>query len=173
MLAELLGKKSDAALYRGTAEQDVRQWMTMADDGDHYRLAFDKPGTWSQKYNLVWDRVLGMNLFPPEVARKELAYYKTHATQFGFPLDSRAAYTKLDWELWSATLAESDESFKSYVSGFANFANESPTRVPLSDWYWTVDGTQAGFQARPVVGGLFIKMLADFSVWKQWAHQAP
>lgn len=172
LLAETLGKKNDAALYRGTAEQYVRQWMTMADDGDHYRLAFDKPGTWSQKYNLVWDRVLGLNLFPPEVARKELAYYKTHETQFGFPLDSRAAYTKLDWELWSATLAESDESFKSYVSGFANFANESPTRVPLSDWYWTLDGTQAGFQARPVVGALFIKMLADFSTWKAWAHPA-
>jgi hypothetical protein len=66
MLSDMLGKKGDATLYRNSAEQYVRQWMTMANDGDHYRLAFDKPGTWSQKYNLVWDRVLGMIFFLPK-----------------------------------------------------------------------------------------------------------
>ena len=62
-------------------------------DGDHYKLAFDRPGTWSQKYNLVWDRILGLNLFPLEVARREMAYYRRVANRFETPFRSRPAWT--------------------------------------------------------------------------------
>src|SRR5262249_34189667 len=71
-LCEMASKRDEAEDYRKTAQEMAGKWAQMADDGDHYRLAFDKPGTWSQKYNLVWDRLLGLSLFPPQVARKEI-----------------------------------------------------------------------------------------------------
>jgi uncharacterized damage-inducible protein DinB len=171
-LCEMTGRREQAVLYRRTAQEYVKKWMELADDGDHYRLAFDKAGTWSQKYNLVWDRLLGLNLFPAEVAGKEIAYYKTRRNRYGLPLDNRQLYTKLDWVLWTATLAESAADFEALAGPAYRFADESPTRVPLTDWYWTQDARQRGFQARSVVGGVFVKMLADPEIWKKWAGRA-
>src|SRR5207302_503358 len=56
-LCETAGKGEEAADYRRVARKMAARWSEMADDGGHYRLAFDRPGTWSQKYNLVWDRL--------------------------------------------------------------------------------------------------------------------
>ncbi len=172
LLCEMSGKNADALSYKAVAKGMAERWVTMAEDGDHYRLAFDKPGTWSQKYNLVWDRLLGINLFPPEVARKDVAFYLTHQNEFGLPLDNRSKYTKLDWIVWTATLAESRKDFEAIVAPILKFADKSPSRVPLTDWYWTHDAKQQGFQARSVVGGVFIKALADPALWKSWADKA-
>lgn len=169
MMARMLGKTSESDDYERTAKEYAQKWVRLAGDGDHTRLAFDQPGTWSEKYNLIWDRVLGLNLFPPRLAEQELAFYGKQSTEFGFPLDSRTGFTKLDWESWSAALATSKEQFISMFAGVYGFANGSPTRIPLSDWYWTSDATQTGFQARPVVGGIYMEMLTDANVWKKWA----
>jgi len=171
-LAGMLHKDPTAKLYNETAADFAGRWVKMADDGDHYRLAFDLPGSWSQKYNLVWDKVLQFHLFPPEVAAKEITCYEEKENQYGFPLDNRRDYTKLDWEFWSATLAENAADWNKLIRPIWNWANRSPGRVPLTDWYWTSDGTQVGFQARSVVGGLFIKMLADQDTWQRWVDQA-
>jgi hypothetical protein len=172
ILAEMTGRKSEAVTYHDLAREMAGKWINMAGDGDHYRLAFDKPGTWSQKYNLVWDKILELNLFPPDLAQTEIRFYTAHLNSFGLPLDNRSAYTKLDWEVWTATLAANREQFNTLIAPLNRFVNESPSRVPLTDWYWTTDGKQAGFQARSVVGGVYIPLLARPDLWKKWSSRA-
>jgi hypothetical protein len=176
-MAEALGKTEVASEYSRLAQEMAAKWQTMAIDGDHYKLAFDNSGTWSQKYNLVWDQILDLHLFPAAVRQTEIAFYLKHLNRFGLPLDNRRDYTKLDWEVWTATLADpaqpgSPDPFKALVDPIADWVNQGPTRVPLTDWYDAVTGVQSGFQARSVVGGVYIKALADRSLAAKWRNRS-
>ncbi|MDI3255916.1 MAG: DUF4965 domain-containing protein [Bacillota bacterium] len=171
-LAQMLGKEREAEQYHKLAAQMAAKWKDMALDGDHYKLAFDQPGSWSQKYNLVWDSVLGLHLFAPQIIEQETAFYLKHQNSFGLPLDNRKTYTKLDWIVWTATMSGSEKNFIALTDPLYKYMTESPSRVPLSDWFETTDGTQVGFQARSVVGGVYMKMLADPAMWKKWVQAA-
>ncbi len=160
-LAGMLGKSDVAEKYMSIAAGMAVEWEKMARDGDHYKLTFDKANTWSQKYNMVWDRLLGFNLFDPQIARKEMDYYFTRQNAYGLPLDNRATYTKSDWIVWTATLTGERSDFEALIDPLYKYANETSSRVPISDWHDTVSAERMNFKARSVVGGYFMKMLEE------------
>ena len=172
-MAKALGKPDVAAQYSTSAKKMASEWQTMAIDSDHYKLAFDKPDTWSQKYNLAWDRILDLNLFPANIRRAEVDFYLKHLNEYGLPLDNRQDYTKLDWELWTATLTDNPSQFQAFVTPIGKWMNETSARVPLTDWYDTRTGKMMAFQARSVVGGVFIKALADKDLAMKWLSFKP
>jgi hypothetical protein len=170
-LAHLLNQEDVAKVYDGAAKSMAASWVGMAQEGDHYKLAFNSPGTWSQKYNLVWDQILGFNLFPKTVRETELAFYLGKLNRYGLPLDGRADYTKLDWSVWTATLASNPEQFNAIIDPIYRWMSETSSHVPLTDWYDTKTGKQVGFQARSVVGGVYIKALSSKELSAKWRAQ--
>jgi len=170
-MCEMRGHNTKGAEYISLAKSFAERWVKEARQGDHFRLAFDQVGTWSQKYNLVWDKILGLNLFPESAVRDEMNFYKRTQNKYGLPLDNRRGYTKLDWTLWTATLTQDRADFAAIFEPVYRFLNETPDRSPLTDWYETATARKVGFTARPVVGGVFLQMLYDKQAWQKWARR--
>ena len=160
-MADMLGLENVSDKYMAIAKDLASQWKEMAADGDHYKLTFDRPGTWSQKYNLVWDELLGLDVFDDDIMDAEIPYYLSKQNVYGLPLDNRSTYSKSDWIIWTATMADEDEDFEAFIAPLWKFYNETVDRVPMSDWFYTDKPEYCMFIARSVVGGYFIKMLPE------------
>lgn len=154
--------------YIELAREMAQDWLVRASSGDGtFRLAFDKEGSFSMKYNIVWDKILDLGIMPKGVFESEISGYKRQTRPYGLPLDNRAEYTKSDWLLWTATLAENREDFEFFAETLWNAYNFTESRVPMTDWYFTNTAKQRGFQNRSVVGGHFIKLLEYKNILKK------
>ena len=174
----MLGDKRAKRKYISMARDMALDWEKRASNGDgSYRLAFDRPGTFSMKYNIVWDKLLGTEIMPKSVIESEVASYRAHAHPYGLPLDNRQPYTKSDWLIWTATLAGNRDTFEDMVAPLWDAYNSMQSRVPATDWYYTITGqhkaynsssenVEKSFRNRTVVGGHFIKLLEYKGIMK-------
>ena len=160
-MARVKGDQASADKYMKKAKEMAAKWEKDARDGDHYRLAFDRENTWSQKYNMVWDKLWKTNIFPNNAMQKEVKYYLTRQNQYGLPLDIRKDYTKSDWIMWSAAMADDMKTFQQFVDPLYDYINQTPSRVPISDWHDTKTSRMIGFKARSVIGGYWMRVLAE------------
>jgi hypothetical protein len=165
IIAQAAGNSSDQQFYASTASNLIGQWAQLGQDPSaaHLDIAYIESdtasgtgqGTYSLKYNAFPDRLLNLNLVSNSVRQEEANWYLQKENQYGIPLDSRHTYTKADWELWTAASTDNTGLRQFFIDSLYAFANTSPSRVPFTDWYDTINDTQSGFQARPVIGGLF------------------
>jgi hypothetical protein len=159
----------NCGVYRTLATAYAEFWVDFAVETDtklqlnHSRLAFNLPGTWSTKYNLLWQKMLRLErpfTTFPQLAADEVAYYKAKSHRFGFPMDVRHTYQKLDWMTWGSCLAANASEFASLFEGIYLMANDTTSRWPLTDLFDTVTADiYLSFRSRPVVGAIFAAML--------------
>ena len=161
LMAQLKGLDDVYDKYMNRAREMAVKWEQDAREGDHYRLAFDRKDTWSQKYNMVWDKLWGLNLFPNGAMEREVKYYLTKQNRYGLPLDIRRDYTKSDWIMWTAAMSKDKKTFVKFVEPLYNYMNETESRVPTSDWYDTKTALMVGFKARSVIAGHWMRVLAE------------
>lgn len=175
----MLGNAELQEKYDRAARDIADVWVkNAANDDGSYRLAFDCPGSFSMKYNAVWDKLFGSKIFDACVMGSEIASNLGHFNPYGMPLDNRATYTKSDWLVWTATMAADRETFERFIEPLWLAYHLSPSRVPMTDWYDTVTSKQVhygtaaskriGFQHRSVQGGLFIKLLEYKGIMNGW-----
>ena len=160
-MARMKGLDEVADKYMARAKEMAQKWEKDAREGDHYRLAFDRKNTWSQKYNMVWDKLWKTNVFPAGTMERDMKYYLKKQNKYGLPLDIRKDYTKNDWIMWTAAMASDKDTFLKFVEPVYKFMNETESRVPTSDWYDTKTGRMIGFKARSVIGGFWMQVLVD------------
>lgn len=160
-MARMKGDDATADKYMQKAKEMGAIWEKTARESNHYRLAFDRENTWSQKYNMVWDKLWNTNVFPKGTMEREMKSYLKLQNKYGLPLDCRKDYTKSDWIMWTAAMAKDKKTFNLFMEPVYTYINETQSRVPISDWSDTKTGLQTGFKARSVIGGYWMKVFAD------------
>lgn len=151
-------RKEESVWYHEKAKLLAKQWEIKAKSGNHTVLAFGSDGTWSLKYNLIWDIIFDSHLFSRKLFKNEFLWYREKNNVYGVPLDNRENYTKSDWILWVTAFGENKEEQQTLILPLVKYLEETPTRNPFPDWYDTLSAKEVHFHNRTVQGGIFMPM---------------
>ena len=145
--------------YTEIAKKLASDWVKDAAGTNGTKLSFDMDGTWSLKYNMVWDKILNLGLWDKSVYEAEVKNYISKMNKYGVPLDNRSDYTKTDWEIWTTVLSDDDSYLRLVTDSICNMLSETENRVPFTDWYYSSTASQRCFQNRTVIGGIYINLI--------------
>ncbi|MCR5850941.1 MAG: DUF4965 domain-containing protein [Bacteroidaceae bacterium] len=163
-ILRMLGDDEGADEYKAKAQDMITFWKKNAlstTNSRHYLLNFGADGgTWSTKYNLVWDKIWGWDLMK-DVRNVEMSYYMNKLKTFGLPLDSRGDLCKSDWQMWVMGFADVESQRTRLINTLWKYINETKSRVPVSDNHYASGGNMAMFQARSVVGGYWMRVFVE------------
>lgn len=72
LLCQALGRADDHIHYLALAQRYAREWVVLSAGGRQGAVvrAYNVSGSWSLKYNLVWDQVFGLHLFDDAITRE-------------------------------------------------------------------------------------------------------
>ena len=162
MILKAFGRGDESKDYMQTARNMAKSWVERAKNSDgSFRLTFDRPETRGMKYNMIWDKLWGTELFSDEDYALETRACLESMNPYGLPFDSLHTYTKSDWLLWTAMLSPDREGFEKMIAPMWLGYNLTPSRVPMNDFYDTVTSLAMGCRHRTVVGGLYLKLLEE------------
>lgn len=160
LICEVLKKGELAARYRKKAEQFAADFKNIVGEGI-MPLAYGAEGSYSLKYNILFDKLFGFGLIGQDVCERETAYYIEKNERYGVPLDTRKDYTKSDWIVWCAALTDDRQKARALYAPLLTYLAESPSRKPFGDWYDAKTGLIEHFFNRTVQGGIFALLLKE------------
>ncbi len=150
----------DEVDYMNIAREYAARWIRESrGESGASRLSFDKADSWSLKYNIIWDKIFGFDLFDKEIFESEVNLYLQKMNKYGTPLDNRADFNVPIWFMWTALMTDRAEYKSKVIDALYDFYNETADRVPMSDWIKTSMNESMDFQNRSVIGGLYINLL--------------
>ena len=147
--------------YMETAKAYADNLVSLCGDGDFLPFSLDKEGSWSLKYNLVWDELFKFNLFDRKYFKGESEKYLSELNAYGVPLDHRKTFTKTDWMLWAACLDESGKNVGLFSERIMAYLAMTKDKNCFSDWIDTKEAKQSGFDHRTVQAGLWMPVLKE------------
>ncbi|RAL60623.1 hypothetical protein DID88_009941 [Monilinia fructigena] len=126
----------------------------------HFVLNYpENDSSWKIPFNLYPDVLLNLSTFPAAAYKMQDSYYSTIRSPGGVALDSRQAWAKSDWNIWTAGTA-TGAARQAFVDDLWGFVGNGKNDWPFSD-RWTVEadegrgGIEEALRARPTVGGAF------------------